>query len=308
MEHVPPGNRHIDLDGNGRVSFKELCSWLGRVAKGMSAREVYLILSAIDTDGDEELDIHEIRAAFRDSGANSSALLGTQGQATVRPVQPGRWQRVRRRKIARLMARIYPDAVSCYQALGGFRGSVSTGGGIAASQWHKALQELFRMARAPLPTSEQSLEVFKDVCGRESHMSFAALEKAFFFQPSSSSLHHSSATPPHPGAPKRGTIVEGRREGTSFQERRGGVGSSVPGSLLAAVKLLASRAGHVQAACSSINGGGARLKRSQLLAALVRAGVHLEPQSLQAILDYSGQGSGAVDVDRLLHKCCNSAG
>jgi len=37
--------------------------------------------------------------------------------------------------------------------------------------------------------------------------------------------------------------------------------------------------------------------------ALVRAGVHLDQASLQAVLDYCGMTAGSVDVDKLLHKC-----
>jgi len=205
-----------------------------------------------------------------------------------------------------MMTRMYPNAESCYRFLGGFRGSVSTGGGIATTQWHRALQELFRMAKAPPPTSELSLAVFKDVTKNQSHpMSFAAFENAFFFKSSPSSC----IWPVGPGAQNRAESMRagggGGQEVHYYQQRRG-ESSSVPGSLLSAVKLLADRAGQVNAACFAISGGGARLKRGQFSTALIRAGVNFEPHTLQAILDYAGQGSGAIDVERLLRKCCTS--
>jgi Ca2+-binding EF-hand superfamily protein len=48
----------LDTDGNGRISFEELRAWLGRLGKGLSAREVFLLLEAIDMDGDHGAFLH----------------------------------------------------------------------------------------------------------------------------------------------------------------------------------------------------------------------------------------------------------
>jgi len=104
-------------------------------------------------------------------------------------------------------------------------------------------------------TSEQSLAVFKDVTKNQAHpMSFAAFENAFFFKSSPSS----SIWPVGPGAQNRVESMRagggGGQEVHSYQQRRG-ESSSVPGSLLSEVKLLADRAGQVNAACFAITGG-----------------------------------------------------
>jgi len=68
------------------------------MARGLSAREVHLIFSAIDTDGDGKLDIHELRSAFRDAGAVSQAFLGAQGGDAARFSELYAVERVRERK------------------------------------------------------------------------------------------------------------------------------------------------------------------------------------------------------------------
>lgn len=80
-------------------------------------------------------------------------------------------------------------------------------------------------------------------------------------------------------------------------------GTGVPGSLLGAVRQVGAKASLIRQHSLAL-GGHSRVKRSQLVTAMQRSGLMLEPKQLQAVLDYVGQAAGSVDVDRLLQKCC----
>jgi len=240
---VQEAMKAIDADQDGRISFDELRAWLGRMGAGLSARQVALILAAIDLNGDNELDRAELVAAFQDAGASaalspssqpSRAALGARREprgAGPQPPRELRWDRLRRLRISRLLTATFPDCSSAFKAFlhPGDRG-------ISVSGWEAGLQRLFRAAKVAVPSPRQARLIFDAVAkDRDARappyatMSPAEFESAFWRPGESQHASVSEEQIRQPPSIRRQATVQPARGGRGGREAWGAVQRSVDG-------------------------------------------------------------------------------
>eukprot|EP00293_Proteomonas_sulcata_P003848 CAMPEP_0184318354 /NCGR_PEP_ID=MMETSP1049-20130417/102119_1 /TAXON_ID=77928 /ORGANISM="Proteomonas sulcata, Strain CCMP704" /LENGTH=428 /DNA_ID=CAMNT_0026638091 /DNA_START=30 /DNA_END=1316 /DNA_ORIENTATION=+ len=284
--------KSLDKNRDGKVSLEELHQALGSASVGLSSRQVALLLSAIDQDGSYDIDLKELRTALDEAEKESSRQTDSSGirasapasrysggKDTINPYpyakspEVGRWVRLRLEKIERLLVAAYPNPESAFRGLE--RASPAVHQGLGVQQWDAGLRKLFREARIPDPTSEQSKSTFYHMSAGTQYLSLKQFKTHFQWPWGQPAL--AWADTPHPE-----------------------VGSA---GIRAAAQQLRDKGAAI---CRVLGNVNSRVRRSQLVDAIRTVGIAMPPATLQQILEFAGQGHGSIDVMTLLHHCANA--
>uniref|UniRef100_A0A7S4H9Y5 EF-hand domain-containing protein n=1 Tax=Guillardia theta TaxID=55529 RepID=A0A7S4H9Y5_GUITH len=255
----------LDLDKDGTVSVKELQSGFSNVNMRLTKRDVRLLFLAIDEDGSGDLDVEELRKVFYDAESKESRGESIQvGRDDRKRAMEDRWARLRRVRLARLLANFFPDVSSAFRALQNAGPALRNQQGVSAAQFTSGFTRIFEEAKIAAPSAEKLLQIFKAAVKDALVMSFSQFASLFW----QGSKEESKQLLPSQGL--KNAIESMKRKEQAIMKRLEGQG---------------------------------RIRRTQLVEVLQACDLKFDQETLQQILDFAGQGHGTIDVPALLRAC-----
>jgi len=260
----------LDLDKDGTVSVKELESGFSNVNMRLTKRDVSLLFNAIDEDGSGDLDLGELRKVFYEAELKESSLLGREERKRASLLED-RWARLRRARIARLLRNFFPDVSSAFRALQNAGPAMRNQQGVSSTQFASGISRIFQEANIAAPGQDKLVQVFKEAVPDTAAMSLQQFASSFWpgkkGQPSREQQQRQQQLP---AQGLKNAIESIRRRDSAIRRRLEGQG---------------------------------RVRRTQLVDILRACDLGFDQETLQQILDFAGQGHGAIDVISLLQTC-----